>query len=230
MWCVTPVNPGSYGRVTELVPDSFLHVNAIVEDAAHGDWCQSIKCMTVRPDASNEHRFTVHVLRARRAPCRSLSILLKPRVARARDQCGCPTPHARSRVEIYEVAPFAPSDLNRHFAFSSSRFGLPPAPRTLTNFCNKSNQNGAPRVRAVAVNIQPKTCIGVRVVRFFFAHSHEPRDLGSCSAGEVPDGLFPLQFHPIGRDRSVSSVLLITSNSLALSTPFGTSESGSCAT
>jgi len=34
--------------------------------------------------ASNEHRFTVRVLRARRAPGRSLLILLRPRVARAR--------------------------------------------------------------------------------------------------------------------------------------------------
>jgi hypothetical protein len=33
--------------------------------------------------ASNEHSFTVRVLRARRAPGRSLLILLKPRVARA---------------------------------------------------------------------------------------------------------------------------------------------------
>ena len=33
--------------------------------------------------ASNEHRFTVRVLRARRAPGRSLPILLRPRVARA---------------------------------------------------------------------------------------------------------------------------------------------------
>ena len=35
--------------------------------------------------ASNEHSFTVRVLRARRAPGRSLSILLRPRVARARE-------------------------------------------------------------------------------------------------------------------------------------------------
>lgn len=51
MWCVTPVNPGSYGRVTKLVPDSFLHVNAVVEDAAHGDWCRPVKCLITRPDA-----------------------------------------------------------------------------------------------------------------------------------------------------------------------------------
>jgi hypothetical protein len=36
--------------------------------------------------ASNEHSFTVRVLRARRAPGRSLFILLRPRVARARDR------------------------------------------------------------------------------------------------------------------------------------------------
>jgi len=34
---------------------------------------------------SDEHRFIVRVLRARRAPGRSLSILLRPRVARARE-------------------------------------------------------------------------------------------------------------------------------------------------
>ena len=55
------------------------------------------------------------------------------------------------------------------FAFSSSRFGLAPAPRMLTTFCNRSNQNGAPRVRAVAVIIQPRTCTSVTVWYFVFA-------------------------------------------------------------
>jgi hypothetical protein len=40
--------------------------------------------------ASNEHRFTVRVLRARRAPGRTLLILLKPRVARARGSSQLP--------------------------------------------------------------------------------------------------------------------------------------------
>jgi hypothetical protein len=42
--------------------------------------------------ASNEHSFTVRVLRARRAPGRSLLILLKPRVARARGSSQPPRP------------------------------------------------------------------------------------------------------------------------------------------
>ena len=42
--------------------------------------------------ASNEHRFTVRVLRARRAPGRSLPILLRPRVARARGSAQHPAP------------------------------------------------------------------------------------------------------------------------------------------
>ena len=42
--------------------------------------------------ASNEHRFTVRVLRARRAPGRSLPILLRPRVARAGDRPSHPAP------------------------------------------------------------------------------------------------------------------------------------------
>jgi hypothetical protein len=40
--------------------------------------------------ASNEHRFTVRVLRARRAPGRSLPILLRPRVARAQETIRLP--------------------------------------------------------------------------------------------------------------------------------------------
>jgi len=42
--------------------------------------------------ASNEHRFTVRVLRARKAPGRSLLILLKPRVARALGSSQPPRP------------------------------------------------------------------------------------------------------------------------------------------
>ena len=42
--------------------------------------------------ASNEHRFTVRVLRARRAPGRSLPILPSPRVASAKKTNGLPLP------------------------------------------------------------------------------------------------------------------------------------------
>ena len=40
--------------------------------------------------ASNEHSFTVRVLRARRAPGCALPILLRPRVARAKETNGPP--------------------------------------------------------------------------------------------------------------------------------------------
>lgn len=69
-------------------------------------------------------------------------------------------PRGRGKCAIETVAAGAFA-LVHAVAFSSSRFGLPPAPRMLTNFCNRSNQNGAPRVRAVAVNIQPRTCVRV---------------------------------------------------------------------
>src|SRR5207244_11989679 len=47
-------------------------------------------CPSLR--ASNEHSFIVRVLRARRAPGRSLPILLRPRVAQARGSSRPPRP------------------------------------------------------------------------------------------------------------------------------------------
>src|SRR6266850_38083 len=65
-----------------------------------------------RPDcpslrASNEHRFIVRVLRARRAPGRSLLILLRPRVARAQGTYRAIPPlfERAARSMLYSASP-----------------------------------------------------------------------------------------------------------------------------
>lgn len=84
---------------------------------------------------------------------------LQQRAQTANGRRSGPCGRGKCAIETVAAGAFA---LVHAVAFSSSRFGLPPAPRMLTNFCNRSNQNGAPRVRAVAVNIQPRTCVRVR--------------------------------------------------------------------